>query len=245
MRRPLRYLLPAAALAVVAGVIAAPRGASADEEPPVPKLTVRGQGVVSTRPDVAIITLGAAVRRDSADAAFEQATALVNQLNQFLRGQGIEERDVTTRQFNLTPEYGRQQGDAPAPLVGWRATNVLAVKIRDFSKIGPTIDGGARILGNDAQISGISFTIEDTEAATRQARTQAVANAQQHAQELATAAGVRLVRILSINETSSPPPVPVAFSAAAAPAPLAARAVEIAPGEQNVTVSVEIVYEIA
>jgi uncharacterized protein YggE len=244
MRRPLWYLLSAAALAVVAGMITAPRGALADEEPPVPKLTVRGQGVVGTRPDVAIITLGAAVRRDSADAAFEQATSLVNQLNQFLRGQGIAERDVTTRQFNLTPEFGRQQGDAPAPLVGWRATNILAVKVRDFSKIGPTIDGGARILGNDAQISGISFTVEDTTAAASQARAQAIAEARARAEEIAAAAGVRIVRILSISETSAPPPAPVAF-AAAAPAPLAARAVEIAPGEQNLIVTVEIVYEIA
>lgn len=244
MRRPFRYLLSAAALAVVAGVMMAPRGASANEEPPVPKLTVRGQGVVSTRPDVAVVTLGAAVRRDSADAAFEQATSLVNQVNQFLRGQGIPERDVTTRQFNLTPEYGRQQGDAPAPLVGWRATNILAVKIRDFSKIGPTIDGAARILGSDAQISGITFTIEDTAAAASQARAQAIAEARTRADEIAAAAGVRIVRILAISETSAPPPMPVAF-AAAAPAPLAARAVEVAPGEQNVTVTVEIVYEIA
>jgi uncharacterized protein YggE len=248
MRRPFRFLLSAAVPAVlvmVAGIMTSPRAATAAEEPLVPKLTVRGQGVVSTRPDLAVVTLGAAVRRDSADAAFEQATSLINQLNQFLRSQDIPERDVTTSQFSLMPEYGRQQGDAPPPLVGWRATNLLAVKIRDFSKIGPTIDGAARILGGDAQISGISFTIEDTEAATQQARAEAVANAQQHAQELAAAAGVRLVRIIAVTETAAPMPRPVAFAAPAPPGVAAARAVEIAPGEQNVTVSVEIVYEIA
>lgn len=240
MGRPFRFL-SWIALALVVVTVAAPGIISANDGDTVPKLTVRGQGVVSVRPDVAIVTLGAAVRRDTADAAFEQANALIAQLNQALRQLGIPEQDVTTRQFSLTPEYGRQQGDAPAPLVGWRATNMVSIKIRDFSRLGPTIDQAARILGSDAQISGISFTIEDTAAATRQARNQAVQNAQLQAQELAATAGVRLGRILSIAEVSTPPPMPVAF---AAPAPVAARAVEISPGEQMLTVTVEIVYEI-
>jgi uncharacterized protein YggE len=133
-------------------------------------------------------------------------------------------------------------------VVAWRATQLLTIKIRDFTKIGPVIDGGAAVLGNDAQISGIGFSVENTDTVARQARDAAIANAKDHAQQIAEAAGVRLVRILSISETSAPPPAPVAFGAgqsgvvAAAPA----RAVaDVAPGEQNITVTVQITYEIA
>jgi uncharacterized protein YggE len=167
-------------------------------------------------------------------------------VQELLRAQGIAERDIATRQLNLSPEFGRPAEGQAAPLVGWRATNILSVKIRDFARIGAIIDGAARILGNDAQISGIGFVVEDTDAIARRARDAAIADARDRAQQIAAAAGVRLVRILSITETSAPPPTPQAF-AAPAPAPVAAAraAPDVAPGEQNLTVTVEIVYEIA
>jgi len=209
-------------------------------------LTVRGQGTVSVRPDVALVTMGASVRRETAQEAFDAANTAVAGLTAFLRAQGVAERDIATRQFSLSPEFGRQTGDQPAPIVAWRSVNTVSVKMRDFATIGGIIDGAVRILGVDAQVSGISFTVENTDAVARQARDQAIANARERAQQIATAAGVRLIRIISITETSAPPPTPQAFDVgvrAPAAAPVAQRA-EVAPGEQNITVTVEIVYEI-
>jgi uncharacterized protein len=243
MVRPLRFL-PWLALALAGAVLSLPRVASA-QEPETPRLTVRGQGIVSVRPDVAIVTMGAVVRRQTAQQAFDDANARVSALTQFLRAQGIAERDITTRQFSLSPEFSRPEGDNPPRLVAWRGTNLVSVKIRDFTTIGAIIDGAVRILGNDAQLSGIFFTVEDTDAVARQARDQAIAEARERAQQIAAAAGVRLVRILSITETSAPPPTPVAREAAVVAAPVpAAQRPEVAPGEQNIIVSVEIVYEI-
>ncbi|MGE3601081.1 MAG: SIMPL domain-containing protein [Dehalococcoidia bacterium] len=240
MIRSLRYV-PFVALALVGTLFALPRSVSA-QEPEPPQLTVQGQGVVTARPDVAIITMGAVVRRDTAEQAFTDANTAAGSLTQFLRSLGIAERDITTRQFSLSPEFTRGEGDAEPRLVAWRGTNILSVKVRDFSTIGAVIDGAVQILGSDAQISGITFTIENTDAVAGQAREQAVAEARARAEQLAAAAGVRLIRILSITETSAPLPRPVAADVAAAPV---ARAVaEVAPGEQTITVSVEVVYEI-
>lgn len=244
MRRTLR-LLPLAALLVGILTIALPGSVSAQTPPEQPpQLTVRGQGNVSTRPDLAVVTLGASVRRESAGQAFNRSNELISQVFTALREQGIDtERDVTTRQFSLSPEYGRPPQDGgPAPLVAWRAVNILSIKIRDFGKIGPVVDASAAILGNEAQISGISFTLENSAAAARQARDAAIADARARAQQIAEAAGVRLVRVLSINETSAPsaPVVRAATSAvAAAPAPT-----EVSAGELTISVSVEIIYEI-
>ena len=238
-------LLPLLGVALLSIAALAPRQAAAQEDDATPRLSVRGQGTVGVRPDVAVVTMGAAVRRPSAGEAFVQANTLIAALNQVLRENGIPERDVQTRQFSLSPEFGRQQGDAPAPIVAWRAVNLVSVRMRDFGGIGTVIDEAARVLGNDAQISGISFTVEDTDAIARQARDQAIANARERAAQIAAAAGVRLVRILSITETSAPPPTPVARAAAPAPAGVAAaQAAEVTPGEQNLSVTVEIVYEI-
>jgi uncharacterized protein YggE len=237
--RPIVFVAPL----LVGALAVAPRAASAQDMPETPRLSVRGQATLSVPPDVAVVTLGAVARRETAQAAFNQASTTGNQLQEFLRAQGVAERDITTRQLSLTPEFGRAVEGQGAPLVGWRATNILTVKIRDFSQIGAIIDGAARILGNDAQISGISFAVEDTAVIAARARELAIADARQRAEQIAAAAGVRLVRILSITENFAPPPTPVPV--ARAPVAAAAAAPEIAPGEQNLTVSVEIVYEIA
>ena len=245
MAHTLRFV-PLAVLGLLGFVALAPRPADAQESQPlVPRLTVRGQGTVSVRPDIAIVTMGASVRRETSSEAFDRANELIATLNQVLRSNGVPERDVTTRQFSLSPEFGRPPEGGIPPIVAWRAVNILSIKLRDFSRIGPVIDAAAAVLGNDAQISGISFTVEDTDAITSQARDQAIANARERAQQIAAAAGVRLVRILSITETSAPPPTPVARLAAPAAAGVAASQVaEVAPGEQNLIVTVEIVYEI-
>lgn len=241
MVRSVRFL-PWIALAVVGALFVMPRAASA-QEPNMPQLTVRGQGTVTARPDVAIITMGAVARRETAQQAFTDANTAVGSLTQFLRSQGVAERDITTRQFSLSPEFSRPDGDATPRIVAWRGSNLVSVKIRDFSTIGAVIDGAVQILGNDAQLSGITFTIEDTDAVARQARDLAVADAREHAEQLAAAAGVRLIRIVSITETSAPPPTPFMSDVAAA-APVARAVAEVAPGEQSVMVSVEVVYEI-
>lgn len=235
-------LIPLLAVGALLVVVGMPRAAAAADDGP-PRLTVRGQGVVSVRPDVAVLTMGASVRRETAAAAFEQSNTLIAALTQTLREQGIAERDIQTRQFNLSPEFGRAPENGAAPIVGWRSVNLLSIKVRDFTKIGAVIDSGARILGNDAQISGVLFSVEDTEAVARQARAAAIANARQQADQMAAAASVRIVRILSITETSAPPPPPQPFAAPTAGVALA-RGAEVSPGEQSITVSVEIVYEI-
>jgi len=235
------------ALLLTGGMLTlASRRASAQTPPLPPHLTVTGQGIVTSRPDLALVTLGASVRRPTAAQALDRANTVVAAVNEVLRAQGIAERDITTRQFNLSAEYGRGDGNSPPPVVGWRAVNLLTIKVRDFSKVGPLIDAAAGAMGDDGQISGISFTIEDTSALARQARDAAIADARERAQQMAAAAGVRLVRILSITETSAPPSTPQA-SLAAAPGVAAARAsapTDISPGEQSLGVTVEIVYEI-
>lgn len=238
--------LPLLAIPLVAVALAGPRAAAA-QEAPTPQLNVRGQGIIAVRPDVALVTMGASVRRESAGDAFVRAQQLIAQVNEVLRANGVPESDVQTRQFSLSPEFGRAQPGEPAPIVAWRSTNILSIKIRDFSTIGAIIDQAARVLGNEAQISGIGFTLEDTDGVARRARDLAIADARRRAEQIAAAAGVRLVRILSIFETSAPqssvqraappPPPPGAAAAASAPA-------EVSAGELNVQVSVEIVYEI-
>lgn len=238
----LRYLFfPALALGAVfmAGGRAS---AQTGDQNPTPRIVVQGQGIVSTKPDLAILVIGATVRADNAADAFNRAEQRVSALTDALKADGVPDSDIQTRQFSLNPEFGRSDNNNPPPLTGWRATHTVAVKLRDFSTIGKVIDDAVAALGGDATIQGISFTIENSTAAAAQARTAAIHDAQTKAQQMASDAGVTLGRILLITETSAPPPTPLRADVAAAPA--AAQVAQISPGEMNVTVTVQVTFAI-
>lgn len=241
----LSRLLAVALTAALVPLAVQVRGAQAQEQPR--GIRVSGQGIVTAAPDVAFLTLGASVRRETAGDAFTRAEELVAALTDVLKAEGVAERDIQTRQFSLTPEYGRTVENTPAPLIGWRAVHTVSVKLRDFSKIGGTIDRGVTALGAEALVQGISFGIEDTNALIARARDAAIANARGKADAIAGRMGVRVGRLLYVSETSAPPPTPTENAADVAAAPAfggASRAAVISPGEQSLTVTVECIFDI-
>lgn len=237
----IRILAVALVALALVGASAVPP-ARADDQPA--GIRVRGQGVVSARSDIALVSIGASVRRDTAGAAFERAETLVAALTESLKANGVSESDIQTRQFNLNPEFGRGDSNNPPPVVGWRAIHTLSVKIRDFSRIGQTVDNAVAVLGNEIQMQGISFSIENTDAVARRARAEAIQNARTNAEEIAARAGVRLGRISYIQETSAPPPSPVRQAAEVASLAAAPAGAQISPGELTLNVSVEVIFGI-
>ncbi|MBI2760153.1 MAG: SIMPL domain-containing protein [Chloroflexi bacterium] len=245
--RSLRFVLPVLTVFAVAGGLSV--GAASAQENPT-GIRVRGQGVVTAVPDIAFLTLGASVRAETAGAAFDRTEQRVAALTDLLKSSGVAERDIQTRQFNLNPEFGRGADNNPPPIIGWRATHTISVKLRDFAAIGRTIDSAVRLLENDALVQGISFAVEDTDTLAARARAQAIADARAKAQDMAARAGVTLGRVVYIQEISSPPPSPVR-NADAARAPAAAPtggqasfAAEISPGELTINVIVDVIFAI-
>jgi uncharacterized protein YggE len=90
-------------------------------------------------------------------------------------------------------------------------------------------------------LGGIAFLISNPKPLAEQARTAAVAYAAAKARTLASAAGVTLGPVMTIQESTSVRPVPMfamaRVAAAAVPAP-------VAEGEETVTVDVTMTYEI-
>jgi uncharacterized protein YggE len=240
--RGIRLLLPLLALFAVTGTVSV-RAARAADQPA--GIQVTGTGIVTAKPDVATLTIGASVRADTAGDAFNRAEARIAALNDFLKAAGIPDSDIQTRQFSLNAEYGRSNDTSPPPVTGWRATHLVSVKLRDFNAIGGVVDGAVKALGPDATIQGINFAIENTDALAAQARTQAIANARAKAEAMAAGTGVSLGKLIFLQEVSAPTPAPQRDVAVAAPAPAASFAAQISPGELTITVVVEAVWAIA
>jgi len=157
-----------------------------------------------------------------------------------LKRAGIEDRDIQTSSVNLNPEY-RYENNQPPQLVGYSATNSLNIRFRDIRRSGRILD--ALVAQGANQINGPSLTVDKPEAALDEARAKAIAAGRARAELYARSLGMRVVRVVSINESGTsypvPPPMPMYEARAQA-----ASATRIEPGEQKLQVNLAITFEL-
>jgi uncharacterized protein YggE len=228
MRRFFAVALIAAGFLAVAPLVSA--------EEPAPSITVVGSGSVSGVPDTAEVTAGVVTQAATASQAMSQNSATMEKVLKALTALGIADRDIHTTNVSIVPQRASTQPSrpAPSPVIGYEVTNQVRVRVRNLSSLGRLLDTlvsqGANALG------GIGFSIADPAPLLEQARSKAIADARQKAQVYATAAGVKVGRVIFIRDTSAGPPRPMAGRMMAMAAP------PVAPGEQEVEVSVSVTY---
>ena len=224
---------------------------------------VTGQGKVVARPDVAMFTFNIINEGGTDIAALERDnTERGNKINSWLKEQGVAKEDIKTEQYNLSPRYQntRCQPNLPNPyrvltfttcpppsIVGYTVTQSVAVKIRNFAKIGAVLSGVVERGANN--VSQLNFTIDDPVIVENEARAKAIAEARAKAKLVAVAGGFSVGRLLGIDEGGAPPyyaekfaPRMMSLDGVAASASLPAPTIE--PGSQDVIINVTLRYEI-
>jgi uncharacterized protein YggE len=235
-----RLIVPLLAAAAMAAPVAAPAQTSMVQPIAGTRLDVSASGEVTRVPDVAIISTGVVTRATTASAAIQQNAARMERVRAALRRAGIEDKDIQTSSINLNPEYTYQQNKAPV-LNGYSASNQVSVRFRDIAKTGEILD--ALVAQGANQINGPNLTIDKPEQALDEARLKAVANGRARADLYARALGMRVVRLLSVSESggyAAPPPMPVYAMAERS----SDASTKIDPGEQKVSVSVAMSFEL-
>ncbi len=205
-------------------------------------ITVSGQGTVTAKPDTALLSLGVSVLASTARDARDQAADAMDDLLGSLKGNGIDDKEINTTQFSLNPEYDYSVGQPR--LTGYRVTNTVSVKVTELDRAPEVIDEAVDAVGDPIQISGVTFTVDDPGPLLSQARAGAMADAQAKAQQLAELGGVGLGKPIAISETSGGGPPPIFFEAAAAKAQAGGPSTPIAPGQLELSVSVQVTYAI-
>ncbi len=213
----------------------------ADESDIAARLSVSGEGVATAVPDMATITLGVRAQSKTAADALNQTSAVGVDILAKLEEFEIEARDVQTSDLSLNPIYTRDNTGNEAPvIVGFEASNRVTVRVRDLDKLGAVL--GAVTSEGANQMYGLNFDFEDTSALLDDARRKAVADARAKAELYAEAAGVKLGRLVSLNEQSGTRLV--RFPAAEMRMLADAESVPTAAGESMLTASVSMVFEI-
>ncbi|MGY3032543.1 uncharacterized protein YggE [Bradyrhizobium sp. USDA 4354] len=225
---------PAVLAAVFATLLTVP--ARADDFPSA--ITVSGEAMISAAPDLAHIDAGVATDAKTAKEASDANNAAMGKVLLALKGAGIAEKDYQTSRLSLQPQYGQNKSTGASPVVGFRASNRVTVKIRDVTKVAGIIDTLVSAGAND--IGNISFEVTQASKLLDDAREQAVADARRKAEIYAKATGVTLGAPLNVSEGGGPVPL---FKGRMAAAPMAAPAA-VAPGEETLTVTVNVSWAI-
>jgi uncharacterized protein YggE len=195
-------------------------------------ISVTGVGRVSVTPDMAYATFGVQTNNvNLTQAQSDNATQMAAVIAK-LKSLGVADKDIQTTGYIVSPQYDKDQ-----KVTGYRVDNSVRVIVRDLKNLGSTID--AVVAAGANRVTGISFDLSNKDAATQQAREQAVADARAKAEQYAKLVNLQLGAPVTISETSAP--MPVAAPAAAPAAGNASTAIQ--PGEGTVSVSVQIVYE--
>jgi len=202
------------------------------------ELIVSGEGKVYVVPDIATVQLGITTEGMEVSEIVQKNTQEMNTIIQEIKTLGIEEKDIKTTQYSLSPRYDWIKGERV--FKGYTITQQITVKIRDFSKIGDVLNAGTK---NGANLVGdLQFTIDDPEKVKQQAREEAISQAETKAENIAKASGLKLVKILNVQESSYPYLLKESALGGAEQTPIPAP--EIQPGQQEVTITIYLTYRI-
>ncbi len=232
-------ILFAAAALTIAGVTACDDQSGASSQGAGPdnrQVTVVGAGQVQGTPD----TLTADI---SVEASAPDVTTAMNQtsdrtqavINALVNDAKVDRKDISTSSVGLQPQYG---SDSSA-ITGYRASNSLTVKIRDLGSASKTLALIVSTGGDATRINSVNYSIDDDSQLVKDARARAFNDAKARADQYAQLSGLKLGKVISISESNgaTPPPPPMPRTAAAAPVPLE-------PGQQTVSFSVTVVWEL-
>jgi uncharacterized protein YggE len=234
-----RAALPLLATATIAATFAL-AGCSAAATPPgtaaPPAITARATGTVVAAPDTASVVLGVETRDRTATAALAANSERAGAVIGVLQGAGVAPADIRTSQLSVYPTTAPETGR----ITGYEVSNQVTATLHDIAAAGAVIDQAAAAAGDAIRVQSIGFSIADESGARAEARADAVRRALTQAQQLAGAAGVALGPVRSIVEVAGEPPAPYR-----AEADLSRQAVPVQPGTQELSVTVEVVHDIA
>lgn len=206
-----------------------------------PRLVVTGEGQIEAAPDMAVISLGVRTDAKTAGEALAQNSVRVAAVLAGLRAAGIEARDMQTSGLSLGPQWENYvvNGEGRNRIIGFTASNMVTVRVRDLPALGGILD---KVVADGANtFNGLQFDLQDRRTSLDEARRRAVLDARRKATLYAEAAGITLGPVLGLTEQGG----------GGRPQPMFAREmsvasdkVPVAEGEIEISASVEIVFSI-
>ena len=215
-------------------------------------ISVSGKGEAVTVPDIATFSFTVSADAKAVTDAQSTVTTKMNVILQALKKQNIEDKDIKTTDYSVSPKYTYVQSSClngycnPRQVAdGYTVSHTVLVKIRKTEEAGKALssvgDNGA------TSVSGLNFTNDDPNKALNEARAEAIDDARVKAEALADHLGVSLVRVVGYSDNSVYPYPSYGMGGDSA-SPMMLKSEVVAPtlptGENKVTANVTVNYEI-
>lgn len=222
------------AIAVIAlAALASSLGAQFAQAAPVRYISVSSIGTVKVTPDsVRLNASVSAIAKVSKDA-LSTANIAASKFRTAILANEIDKKYLASTTLTVYPEYNYTQ-ETGNVLTGYRASQSFEVVIRNAAKAGEIVDTVVTSAGDALYINGVTPFVYDNTKATEAARISAVKNAKSKATSYAKLLGVKIGKVIWLQESSAPSSYPISMVQAKSDA----GATQIDLGQQDISVSV-------
>lgn len=160
-------------------------------------IQVSGTAAVNVIPDRVLIQLGVQSNATTPQRVEAVNSATINKMIRALKALGVEEKDIVTDWYVIEPIYDDSNS---LTIEGYRIHNIVAVTLRDISKVNKVIVASLNAGAN--QVVNVEFYLSNLRKYRDQARDLAMKAAQEKARDLAVAAGAQTGCVMSVNENT-------------------------------------------
>jgi uncharacterized protein YggE len=223
-----------ASAVLISTIAIAPASQAATER----SVSVNAEGTVKVVPDAARLSATITYVGASNSLALSGVASGASAFRKTLTTNGVPAKDLASQSVSAYPEY-TYAADGTSQITGYRASQSFAVTIRKAANAGTIVDAVAEAVGGKLQINGVSPFLLDPSKSSSTARSAAIKNARAKALSYAKLLGLRLGKVISVVENSSPSATPVYAAAKDA-----SESTVIDLGEQDVTVSITVKWSL-
>ena len=205
-------------------------------------ITVQGSSSVTAAPTIAYVSIGVTTFNKNAATAQGENAVKMDRVYKTLASLGINKDKIKTLNYNISPRYDYKNN--VATLAGYNVINSIRVTVMDLKKVSDVLDMTVKEGVNQSNSISFGVTDEERDKLYLQALSQAVVNAKEKANTIATAAGITISKPANIIEGSSAHFVQPNYRAM----DMAKMASEAAPtpiseGEMTIGANVTVIYD--
>lgn len=215
--------------------------------------SVNGEATRKVKPDGAKVVVGTILDGKNVLEIQTSATNVVNKSIDAIKALGIEEKNIQTSNYDLTPVINYQTNKTESYRINISITVTIDALTNDASKniVGDVIKASTNSGLNE--VRSLVFQIKDKQKILDELKVEAINDAKSKKDVLANASNVRLGDILSINfagETpiyyygNQPAAIDKGEDTSGRDSVATTPSVNVSPGENELKINVTIVYKI-
>lgn len=135
-------------------------------------LVVQADGTYEADPDLATMSFHIFAQEKVLKKAYDEATQSMQRISTLAANNGLLKEDVSTGVLTVAPVY---EGDRKKRARSYYVQGELELRVHDFSKIGPILDGSVE--DGVADFRSLNYSLSDEETAKKKAVAEAMRRA--------------------------------------------------------------------